>query len=112
MMKIQTLIALFAMAVGFSSTAVAGDIVAGKVKADAVCAACHGADGNKVLDPSYPRLAGQHKDYLSVALLAYQRGGRKNAIMAAQAKQLSRADIENVAAYYASLPGQLDYRKK
>ena len=100
-----------AVAMSFASTALAGDIVAGKVKADAVCAACHGADGNKVLDPSYPRLAGQHKDYLAVALLAYQRGGRKNAIMAAQAKQLSRADMENLAAYYASLPGQLDYRK-
>ena len=111
-MRIQKLVGSVAIGLGLVSTSVAGDVVAGKAKADAVCAACHGADGNKVLDPSYPRLAGQHKDYLAVTLLAYQRGGRKNAIMAAQAKQLSKADIENVAAYYASLPGQLDYRKK
>lgn len=111
-MKILLLVASLALSAGTTTSAFAGDIAAGKVKAEAVCAACHGADGNKVLDPSYPRLAGQHKDYLAVTLLAYQRGGRKNAIMAAQAKQLSRADIENVSAYFASLPGQLDYRKK
>ena len=111
-MKTRYVNTSFALMMGLSSIALAGDIAAGKVKADAVCAACHGADGNKVLDPSYPRLAGQHKDYLAVTLLAYQRGGRKNAIMAAQAKQLSKADIDNVSAYFASLPGQLDYRKK
>jgi cytochrome c553 len=56
------------------------------------CASCHGANFNKPIDPSYPKLAGQHADYLYVALKAYQtdgnpRVGRGNAIMAGQAKQ-------------------------
>jgi len=85
----------------------AGDIAAGKTKADAVCAACHGKDGNTPIDPSYPKLAGQHRDFLEHALLDYKSGSRKNAIMAGQAQGLSRAEIANLAAYYASLPGSL-----
>ena len=93
---------------GFGSwTAQAADLQAGQAKAQTVCAACHGADGHSTLDPSYPKLAGQHRDYLEVALRDYQSGARKNAIMAAQAQGLSRADIANLAAYYASLPGPL-----
>ena len=50
------------------------------------CASCHGADFNKAIDPTYPKLAGQHADYLQHALQAYKRGGakpygRNNAIM-------------------------------
>jgi cytochrome c553 len=89
----------------------AADLDAGKQKADQVCAACHGADGNTPIDPSYPKLAGQHREYLERTLLDYQAGRRKNPIMAAQAKALSREDIENVTAYYASLPGQLRVRR-
>ncbi|MCZ7558802.1 MAG: cytochrome c [Burkholderiaceae bacterium] len=89
----------------------AADIAQGKEKADQVCAACHGKDGNTPIDPSYPRLAGQHGDYLRHALRAYQTDQRKNPIMGAQAKQLSRADIDNLAAFYASLPGQLSHQR-
>ena len=110
-MKTINQLAVFVALSSLSLASLAGDLAAGKVKAEA-CAGCHGADGNKVLNPSYPRLAGQHKDYLAAALIAYQRGSRNNAIMNAQAKQLSRVDIDNLSAYFASLPGQLDYRKK
>jgi cytochrome c553 len=89
----------------------AADIEAGKQKADQICAACHGADGNTAIDPSYPKLAGQHQAYLERTLLDYQADRRKNPIMAAQAKALSRQDIENVSAYYASLPSQLRVRR-
>ena len=51
----------------------AADVAAGQAKADAVCAACHGKDGNTPIDPSYPRLAGQYGDYLQRALLDYKR---------------------------------------
>lgn len=85
----------------------AADRAAGQAKADAVCAACHGKDGNTPIDPSYPKLAGQHPDFLIRALADYKAGSRKNAIMAAQAQGLSKADIENLAAYYGSLPGSL-----
>lgn len=88
----------------------AGDIEAGKTKA-AVCAACHGADGKTPLDPSYAILAGQYPDYLAAALKDYRSGNRKNAIMGGQAAALSNTDIDNLAAYYASLEGPLGMRK-
>jgi len=102
------LIVAIAMATG---AAHARDIAAGKAKADALCAACHGKDGNTPIDPSYPKLAGQHRDFLVRSLLDYQSGARKNAIMSGQAQALSRADIENLAAYYSSLPGSLRPRR-
>ena len=76
-----------------------------------MCAACHGKDGNTPIDPTYPKLAGQYRDFLQRSLLDYQSGARKNAIMAAQAQPLSRADIANLAAFYASLPGTLRVRR-
>lgn len=94
-----------------------GHIDAGKAATEKFnCAACHGKDFNSPVDPSYPKLAGQHQDYLEHALIAYQRGadganGRGNAIMGGQAKQLSREDIQNIAAYLHSLPGSLVLRK-
>lgn len=91
--------------------ALAADIAAGQAKAAQVCAACHGQDGNTPIDPSYPRLAGQYRDYLERALLDYRSGARKNAIMASQAQPLSRTDIANLSAYYASLPGSLRVKR-
>ncbi len=75
------------------------------------CAACHGADYTKSIDPSYPKLAGQHAAYLEHALIAYKRGegpnGRANAIMGGQVKPLSNKDIADISAYLASLPTTL-----
>ena len=76
------------------------------------CAACHGADFNSPTDPSYPKLAGQHADYLEHALTAYKRGGdgpngRGNAIMGGMAKPLAHNDIADIAAYLGSLHGSL-----
>jgi cytochrome c553 len=70
-------------------------------KVTEVCVACHGKDGVG-LTPDYPNLAGQHADYMVRALRDYQAGNRKNAIMPPFAGQLSEADIEAVAAYYAA----------
>jgi cytochrome c553 len=80
------------------------------------CASCHGADYKSPIDPSYPKLAGQHTDYLAHALTAYKRGdkvmnGRNNAIMAGMAQPLSDKDIADVATYLNSLPGPLVIRK-
>jgi cytochrome c553 len=70
-----------------------------------------GKDFNTPIDPSYPKLAGQHKDYLEHALKTYKRGdaayGRSNAIMTGQVKPLSNQDIKDLAAYLHSLPGNL-----
>ncbi len=82
----------------------AGDVEAGRTKA-AACAACHGPDGNAGIDPQYPRLAGQYRDYIVKALHEYKAGDRKNPIMAGFAGTLSDADIEDVAAYFSSLEG-------
>ena len=79
--------------------AAAGDAAAGKEKS-ATCAACHGADGNSPT-PDFPKLAGQHEDYLLRALLDYKSGKRGNPIMQAQVANLSRADMADLAAYYA-----------
>ena len=102
---------------GVSLNAVAGNAEAGKAAvAKYNCASCHGADYNSPVDPSYPKLAGQHADYLEHALKAYQRGasaanGRGNAIMGGMAKPLSKQDISDIAAYLSSLPGSLVVRK-
>lgn len=76
------------------------------------CASCHGANMSKPIDPSYPKLAGQHADYLYVALKAYQTErnpnvGRSNAIMAGMAKPFSLAELKAISKYLASLPGEL-----
>ncbi|MBW4048721.1 MAG: cytochrome c [Proteobacteria bacterium] len=86
-----------------------GSIPNGKQKA-ATCFACHGTDGNAV-DPQYPRLAGQYNLYLQQALHEYQDGQRNNPIMKGMAATLSNQDIEDVAAYFSSLPTKLDTLK-
>ena len=108
---------LFAfLALALSMNAFAGNVEAGKAAAQKYnCASCHGADYNSPIDPSYPKLAGQHSDYIEHALVAYQRGnganGRGNAIMGGMAKPLSKKEISDIAAYLASLPGSLVVRK-
>jgi cytochrome c553 len=72
-------------------------------KAEA-CAACHGKNG-KGTTPDYPDIGGQHADYLAQALNDYRLGKRKNAIMAPFAQQLSRDDIDAIAAYFSKQPG-------
>jgi cytochrome c553 len=95
------------------SAAVAGNVALGKSKSEeAACISCHGADGVKGLDASYPILAGQYEDFISRALTDYKSGRRKNAVMSGMAAALSKQDIENLAAYYASLPGPLGIIKR
>jgi cytochrome c553 len=82
----------------------AADVEAGKAKVAAVCAACHGVNGVSVSD-TIPNLAAQRAGYLEAQLKALKDGTRKNPVMNAMAAQLTPADIANVAAYFASLPG-------
>ncbi|MFM2347242.1 MAG: hypothetical protein RL654_1995 [Pseudomonadota bacterium] len=76
------------------------------------CMSCHGENLNKPIDGGYPKLAGQHADYLFVALKAYQGGngrntGRGNAIMAGMAKPYTTAELKALADHIATLPGDL-----
>ena len=81
------------------------------------CASCHGAGLNAPILPIYPKLAGQYPDYLYYALKAYKVGGnnpqygRNNAIMGALVQGYSDADMQDIAAYIASLPGNFVIRK-
>ena len=80
----------------------AGDPRAGK-SAAAVCMACHGPQGVSV-NPLWPNLAGQKEEYLVKQLKDFRAEERKNPVMGPQAKSLSDSDIDNLAAYFASLP--------
>ena len=105
------------LTLALSANVFAADIEAGKAAVQKYnCASCHGADLSSPIDASYPKLAGQHADYIEHALVAYQRGanganGRGNAIMGGMAKPLSHAEIKDISAYIASLPGALVVRK-
>ncbi len=103
-----------AAATCMSNATARGDVDAGKELATKkyACASCHGANFATPIDPTYPKLAGQHQDYLRASLIAYQKGdhptfGRNNAVMGAQAKPLSSKEIDDIAAYLASLPPSL-----
>ena len=85
----------------------AGDAAKGKQKASQVCGACHGPEGNKPSAPDQPVLAGQYSDYLVQALSDYKSGRRNNAIMKGFASQLSKQDMEDLAAWFSSQPTPL-----
>ena len=88
---------------GVMSSANAADLAAGKAKVIAVCAECHGLNGISVI-ANFPNLAGQKELYLRAQLKAFKEGKRKNQEMSLIVKQISNADIANVAAYFAGLP--------
>ena len=76
------------------------------------CVSCHGENFAKPIDPSYPKIAGQHADYLFVALKSYKvdKGayvGRSNGVMAGIAKQFTNAELKALAGYVSSLDGDL-----
>lgn len=91
------IIAVFGVA---GAAQAAGDAAAGKAKA-ATCAGCHGANGEG--KAPNPKLAGLAEDKIVQDLKDYKSGKRNNPIMKAFASQLSAKDMENLAAYYASL---------
>ena len=77
------------------------DLAKGEASFTAVCAACHGADGNSG-SPAYPKLAHQHPEYLVKQLTEFKSGARANAVMSGMAAGLSDADMKNIAYWLAS----------
>lgn len=71
------------------------------------CIDCHGAAGNVPIDPTYPKIGGQFRDYLAHSLQAYRDGDREHALMSQQAADLSDQQIADLAAYFAAQPSQL-----
>lgn len=79
---------------------------------DNACTKCHGANFNTPNDGTVAKLAGQHADYLYVALKSYKTEkhasiGRSNGVMSGQAKKFSNAELKELASYISSLPGEL-----
>jgi cytochrome c553 len=105
MKKLFTAAVTLALASGFAAAA---NPEAGKEKSRP-CAACHGPDGNSPA-PDFPRLAGQHYDYLLHTLKDYKSGVRKNAIMAPQVANLTQRDLEDLAAFYSGQQGLVTRR--
>ncbi len=100
MKKLISLVVLMAFVGAAGSVAAAGNAAAGKNKS-AVCAGCHGVDGNSVA-PNFPKLAGQDAEYSAKQLADFKSGARKDPIMAGMAAGLSKKDMDDLGAYYAS----------
>ena len=99
MKKLLLLVLLLGMA---ASAQAAGDAAAGKAKSS-TCAACHGPNGISTT-PIWPNLAGQKDQYLVKQLKAFRDGTRQDPAMSPMAKPLSDQDIEDLAAFFSSLP--------
>ena len=72
------------------------------------CTGCHGIPGYNNVNPIYhvPKVGGQNAEYIEAALKGYRTGERKHPTMSAQAESLSDEDIQNIAAYFASVDGK------
>ena len=77
-------------------------IEAGRAKS-ATCASCHGEDG-VAKAPQWPNLAGQHENYLQVALERYKSGERVDLVMNPLIAALDEQSIEELAAFFAAQP--------
>jgi cytochrome c553 len=110
---ILTLLSTIAVISVFSAEAAsaAGPSAEAGAKISAQCAACHGSDGMSV-DTSIPNLAGQHYAYLVAQTSAFKQRTRINPIMNQMVLSLSQEQIEDIAAYYASVPIQVKVTPK
>ena len=86
------------------------DLAKGEASFGAVCAACHGADGNSTT-PTYPKLAQQHPEYLVKQLQEFKSGKRENAIMKGFASTLSEEDMKNIAYWLTSKEAKPGFAK-
>lgn len=94
--RILAVVAALAMV---SPAMAGGDAEAGKGKS-AACAVCHGADGNSAA-ATFPKIAGQHADYILKQLKDFKSGAREGALMVGQVAALSEEDMADLAAFYA-----------
>ena len=86
------------------------DLAKGSASYAAVCAACHGADGNSSV-PTQPTLAEQHPEYLVKQLQEFKSGKRNNAVMKGFATMLTDEDMKNIAYWVASKPAKAGFAK-
>ncbi len=95
---------LFGLLVISTQAYAAGDAARGAIVGE-TCLGCHGVVSYSNVYPTYkvPKLGGQHAEYLAAALKAYRSGERSHTTMNAQAARLSDQEIEDIAAYFASI---------
>lgn len=101
MKPLATCFAAAAM-VALQTSAQAADAKVGRALAGQKCQVCHGIDGIAKM-PVAPHLAGESEIYLQMQLKAFRSGKRENEMMTVVAKDLSDADISDLAAWYASI---------
>jgi len=98
-----------ASAAGAPAAVKPGDAAAGQAKT-ATCAACHGMDGNSPSN-QYPKIAGQHEEYIARQITLFKTHKRENAVMMGFVATMSDQDMHDIGAYFASkssLPGVAD----
>ncbi len=100
-MEISKIVLAMALALSSTVTLAAGDAAAGKAKY-AMCQGCHGANGISPT-PANPSLAGKDAAFVKEQLIAFKSGKRDNPTMKAMTAGLTDADIENLAAFIATL---------
>lgn len=102
-LALAALAALTAMSTAQAEVAAKGDPAKAQQLVTAVCAGCHGADGNSVA-PANPKLAGQPAEYITKQLMDFKSGARKNAIMQGivASNNLTADDMKNLGAYFAA----------
>jgi cytochrome c553 len=89
---------------GSAEIGIGGDPEKGKEKANQICQACHGMDGNGIPgQPVWPKLAGQHPRYIYKQLMNFKNNERYNVQMSPMAMPLTEEEVRNLAAYYATL---------
>ena len=99
-----------AFAAGDAPKVAKPDLVKGEASYTAVCAACHGADGNSAIAVN-PTLAQQHPEYLVKQLQEFKSGKRNNAVMKGFAAMLTDEDMKNIAYWVASKPAKAGFAK-
>ena len=110
-MRVLLIAAACAAVLPLSGNAWAADPSNGKAIAEKICAACHGAQGDKPAAPENPILAGQYADYIVKALSDYKSGKRANPVMKAFAEPLKKKDIEDLAAWFSSQHSNLHFQR-
>lgn len=99
-----------AYAAGDAPKAAKPDLVKGEASFTAVCAACHGADGNSAIAAN-PKLSQQHPEYLVKQLQEFKSGKRNNAVMKGFAAALSDDDMRNISYWLVSKPAKAGFAK-
>ena len=101
-MRIKNILLTLLLCLLSAHTFADGDYEAGKIKAY-TCTGCHGIVNYNNTYPTYhvPRIGGQNREYLIIALKAFKSGERKHKSMSLQAEALSNQDIEDIAVYLA-----------